>query len=271
MKNPNSPWNRLKTWLKNRWSGSDYPGGEQRFQVLFFAKDVATFVLLPVLAVILSRAVTAGASSPKRKAAEPRKTVVGEAPTSQVLEFGPLRTKQVTQNVASRAPGTLVKVRLLNSVEAYSTTPVHAQIIDGGLGGRFLGGVLIGDGASDTGVQRINITFRFARDPRLEGTAFPVTARALSLNGTLGIEAFRKEGIFARSVYRGAQSGGQDAQAALDALDLKSIVIKALSAGLLQEFGGATEVERNRAQVLALKAGTEFFAELTDYFPTSGK
>lgn len=270
MKNPNSPLNRLKAWLQKRWSGSDYPGGESRFQILLFAKDLATFLLLPVMAVVLSRAITAGASAPKRRTAEPKKAVVGEVQTSQVLEFNPIKTRTGSQTVSARAPGTLVKVKLLNAVEAYSTTPVHAQIIDGGLGNRFIGGSLIGDGASDNGVHRINITFRFARDPRLEGTAFPVAARALSPNGTLGIEAVRKEGFFARSVYRGANAGSQDAQATLDSLDLKSIVIKALSAGLLQEFGGAAEVERNRSQVLSLKAGTEFFAELTDYFPTGG-
>jgi hypothetical protein len=72
-------------------------------------------------------------------------------------------------------------------------------------------------------------------------------------------------------VYGSTVSGKEDAQAAIDSLDLKSIVIKALSAGLLQEFGAGAQVEKNRSQVLMLKAGTDFFAELTDYFPSEGK
>lgn len=271
MKNNNSPNNRLKSFLKDRWSAADVPGLEPRFQISRFGKDVATFIVLPIAAIFISKAISARDTSEKKKAHEARKVSVQEPAHSQVIEFTKASGQGLSFSVGKRAPGTLVRLRLLNQVEAYSSTPVHAQIVDGGLGTSLIGGTLIGDGAGDAGFQRINITFRFAKDPNREGIAFPVAARALSLDGTLGIAAVKKEGMFARSVYGASVSGKEDAQAAIDSLDLKSIVIKALSSGLLQEFGAGSQVEKNRSQVLTLKAGTEFFAELTDYFPSAGK
>jgi translation initiation factor 1 (eIF-1/SUI1) len=272
MKNPNSPWNRLKANLAARWKAADIPGMEPRFQLSRFGRDVATFVILPIFAVFVSKALSAEGSQKKGKNQDGRKVTIQEPSHSQVIEFlKPKGIGRVGSVVGKRAPGTLVRLRLLNQVEAYSSTPVHAQILDEGLGGRFRGGVLIGDGASDAGFQRINVTFRVARDPNSQGIAFPVAARALSLDGTLGIAALKKEGMFARSVYGSAVAGKEDSQGAIDNLDLKSIVIKALSAGLLQEFGAGAQVVKNRSQVLMLKAGTDFFAELTDYFPSEGK
>ena len=271
MKNPNSFLNRIKAKLAGRWKGVDYPGGEARFQVLFFAKDLATFVLVPVLAMVFTRALSADSSPERRKRQESRKEALSIQARSQIVVFSRSGAKVVAVGPSKRAPGTLVKLKLLNMVEAYSSTPVHARIMDDGLGGNFIGGTLIGDGSGDSGVQRINITFRIARDRNQQGVAFPIAARALSLDGTLGIVALKKEGAFARSVYNGAAGAKEDAQAALDSMDLKSVVIRALSAGLLQEFGSGAGVERNRSQVLTLRAGTEFFAELTDYFPSEGK
>lgn len=269
--NQNSPINKLKATLAARWKSADAPGMEPRFQISRFGKDVATFVLLPITAIFVSKALSAQGLTDKRKSQDARKTTVQEPASSQVIEFARARTSGPGFIAGKRAPGTLVKLRLLNQVEAYSSTPVHAQIVDGGLGDRLIGGTLIGDGAADPGVQRINVTFRFARDPNRMGVAFPVAARALSLDGTMGIAALKKEGFFARSVYGSAAPAKEDAQAAMDSLDLKSIVIKALSAGLLQEFGSGAQVEKNRSQVLMLQAGTVFFAELTDYFPSAGK
>lgn len=54
-------------------------------------------------------------------------------------------------------------------------------------------------------------------------------------------------------------------------MDFKQIIFKALSAGLLQEFGSSSQVEKNRSQVLTLQPSSEFFAELTDFFPGAGK
>jgi hypothetical protein len=271
MKNQNTSWNRFKAFLSARWKASDYPKGEPRFQVLLFVKDIGIFILIPIVAVVLSRSCSVSSSGEKRKIQSQKKVEAVENNHSQVIEFKKSGPRVQSFGGAKRAPGTLIKVRLMNVVEAYSSTPVYAQIVDKGLGDRFFGGTLIGDGVSDTGFQRINITFRIARDPSELSIAFPVAARALSLDGTLGVAALKKEGVFARAVYGGATTGTQDAQTSLDSVDLKSIVIKALSAGLLHEFGAGTQVERNRAQVLALRSGAEFFAELTDYFPSEHK
>lgn len=270
MKNPNSPWSRLKSALKARWMGSDLPGMEPRFQLAKFGRDIATFIVLPTLAILLSKGLSAKEGFERKREPQVKRAASQEAAGSQVIEFSKAKGSS-TSVVGKRAPGTLVKLRLLNQVEAYSTTPVHAQIVDGGLGRRFIGGTLIGDGTGDAGFQRINISFHVARDPGNTAMAYPVVARALSLDGTFGVAALKKEGFFARSVYGAAIGGKEDLKSEVDALDLKSIVIRALSAGLIQEFGGGAQVERNRSQVLMLQAGTEFFAELTDYFPSAGK
>lgn len=60
-------------------------------------------------------------------------------------------------------------------------------------------------------------------------------------------------------------------QGKIDSMDFKQIIFKALSAGLLQEFGSSSQVEKNRSQVLTLQPSSEFFAELTDFFPGAGK
>lgn len=269
MKNPNSPLNKLKSYIANRWYSPDYPGGENRFQLRSFALDISTYVLLPVLAVFLSRSFSVAegktkVSSSKVKMTKPE----GVKDGSQVIVFG--SGGGVSSGVAKKAPGTLVRVRLQNTVESYSSTPVFAQIVDGSLGRSFIGGILIGDGTADTGFNRLNIAFRFARSPNDSHSAFPISARALSLNGTLGLEAQKKEGFVARSALRAGNQNGQEG-AGSGGLDLKDIVIRALSSGLAQEFGSAATVEQNRLQVLTLQAGVEFFAELTDFYPAAGQ
>jgi hypothetical protein len=274
MKNPNSRFNRLKEFLKGRWQNSDYPGGAARFQLPALGKDLVTFVALPAGAVFLWHSLSEAASSPRRSSARalPTEQARVDVSKSQVIEFrSDRRGLRGAVMLPKRAPGTLVRVRLLNVVEAYAAAPVHVQIVDAGLGPAFLGGTLIGDGTGDANFDRMNIVFKVARDSVHEALAFPIAARALSLNGTLGLEADKKEGAFTRAVYGAGSSGAGMALGNLDSMDLKSIVVKALTAGLTQEFGNGSEIERNRAAVLALKPGTEFFAELTDYFPAAGR
>ena len=148
---------------------------------------------------------------------------------------------------------------------------MHAQIVDTGLGRNFVGSTLIGDAVSNSNYDRIDITFRYVRDQRKVGIAIPISARALSLDGTLGLDAKKKEGFFARAALNSSGSIVQDAKGGSDGSDLKSIVTKALTAGLMQEFGAVSQVERNRAQVLTLQPPAEFFVELTDFFPGTGR
>jgi hypothetical protein len=87
------------------------------------------------------------------------------------------------------------------------------------------------------------------------------------LDGTLGIEAGKKEGFIARSAIGSAAIGSQGLQKGGNANSFQEMLLKALSAGLFSELGNSTQVERNRAQVLTLAPLKEFYAELTDFFP----
>jgi hypothetical protein len=275
MKNPNAPIERLKKGISNRWSASDYPGAEPRFQFPLLAKDAGIFILLPLLAVITVKACEGVVRSPKRPKSSQSSIDRGrmDGSRSQIITFAPKGVPggSMSGGVPKRSPGSLVKVRLLNVVETYSTAPVHAQIIDGSLGSRLQGGTLIGDATPDAAFDRISITFRFARDPNREGVAVAISARALSLDGTLGLEAEKKEGFIARSAIGSAASGSQDMQRGNGSNDLQNLLLKALTAGLFQEMGSAAGVAKNRAQVLRLPPQTEFFAELTDFFPGASR
>jgi len=274
MKNPNSLASRLKRHLAARWSSEDYPGADPRFQVLLFAKDVGTYLLLPLGAVFLYKFVDSPSPGQRRPVASVRSqdASINAGSRSQIIEFkGSGGTTVSNGAFAKRSPGTLVRLRLLNVVETYSTAPVHAQVIDAGLGDRLIGATLIGDAAPDTNFERINITFRFVRDPNRVASAAQVSARALSLDGTLGLEANKKEGFVARAAIGSAHTSTQEMQGKGSSTDLKDILFRALTAGLVQELGNDTQVERNRAQVLTLPPSKEFFAELTDYFPGNSK
>ena len=278
MKNPNSPANRMKRGLFDRWSAEDYPGAEPRFHIGLFIKDVAVFILLPTVVLIVAKSCDGPTSSQKKKSQEVKRDYSrGDVGKSQIIDFVPRGklgngTSATYAGISKRAPGSLVKLKLMNVVETYSTAPVHAQIVDEGLGKALMGGTLIGDANPDPNFERITITFKYAKDPSRENVAVPVAARALSLDGTLGLNAGKKEGFFARSVYNSATGSAQEAQGKMGAsVDLKEVLFRALTSGLVQEFGAQSQVERNRSQVLTLQPATEFFAELTDFFPGSLK
>jgi hypothetical protein len=274
MKNENTLWRRSWRNLRKRWNAEDYPGAEPRFHFGKLAKDIGIFLCLPlVAALVASYAVNHKSGSPKRqgKEEESRSRYQSAEAHSQIINFGGKGGRSLAPPV-KRAPGALVRVRLLNVVETYSTAPVHAQIVDAGLGTAMTGGTLIGDASPDTNFERISISFRFARDPGRESVAFPISARALSLDGTFGLEAAKKESFLTRAALGSAGTATQDAQSKLSGTgDFAQILLRALTAGLTQEFGDGTQVEKNRAEVLTLQPQTEFFAELTDYFGGSSR
>jgi hypothetical protein len=274
-KNPNSKWERTKRFFISRYSKIDYPGAEPRFCVRAFGFDLGVFILCPFLLFALTQFVFGSSSTKPRRKTEVihRDTLRAEQRKSQIIDFSgskPATSKTGTRSFGfkRKSPGSLVRLRLMNVIETYSTAPVHAQVIDRGLGNALIGGILIGDATPDPNFDRIQMAFRYVRDPQREGVAAPINARALSLDGTLGLEAGKREGFTARSVYRSAQrvtpAGG-------GGLDLKELIIRALSAGMVQEFGDTARVESNRAHVLSLDPEQEFFAELTDFFPGGNK
>lgn len=269
MSNQNAPINKLKQHFKERWRGEDYPGGSPRFQLGKLAKDIAVFVALPAFAVIAVKSCTRQPKEKRPPAVQSnRDSGRFGANNSQIITFA---HQSGNPAVVRRAPGTLVRVRLLNVVETYSTAPVHALIVDNGLGVNLRGGTLIGDAVPDSAFERINITFRFAKDPRKESFASSISARALSLDGTLGLEASKKEGFVTRSALSSASSTSQDVGGKGDLSDFKQVLFRALTVGLVKEFGSESQVEKNRGNVLTLQPASEFFAELTDYFPGAGK
>ncbi len=274
MTNPNSPVNRMKKSLWARWSAEEYPGATPRFQIGLFGKDVGIFLFTPLLSVIMFKACeNAFSKSDQKKVAQASYRQNGglDGPKSQIIDFGSHIPTSPNSGFVKRAPGSLVKLKLLNVVETYSNTPVHAQVVDSGLGANLYGGTLIGDAVSDTNFDRINITFKFAKDPRRENIALPISARALGLDGTLGVIAQKKEGFFTRGVYGSVPTAAQGTQGKTDGMDFRDIIVKALASGFMHEFGNDAQVERNRAQVLSLRPGIEFFAELNDFFPGSVK
>jgi len=268
MKNPNSPGKRLKSFLTSRWSAEDYPGGDARFQLTLFSKDIGIFILLPVIAVIISKSIEKSFHQPKKSPEKQlsRDRYTGDVSRSQIIVFNHLGSANLNSGVVKRSPGSLVKLRLSNVVETYSNAPVHAQIVDGGLGQTLLGGTLIGDATPDSTFDRINIVFRYVRDPNQASIAYSISARALSLDGTLGIVASKKEGFFTRGVLGSASGAGQN-KSSNNSAEFKDILFHALAAGFVQEFNSGTQVEKNRSQVLSLQPNLEFFAELTDFFP----
>jgi len=267
----NSTLQRQKDRLVARWMEEDYPGGTPRFQIGLLIKDVVVFCVLPLSAVIFYKMVEASISGTS-KTTQRRQTEAkndSNQKNSQIIHFGGQgsSSKGGKLGFAKRAPGTLVRVRLQNVVETFSNAPVHAQVVDNNLGKEFLGGTLIGDATPESGSGRIKIDFRFVRHPRRADLAIPISARAMSLDGTFGVAGTKKEGYFARAAIRSAATNNNTVDTGTDKEDFKTLVARAVASGLMQEFQSDAAVAHNNAQVLTLKPATEFYVELTDYFP----
>ena len=268
MRSVNS-FSRQKERILARWSEEDYPGGTPRFQLSLLAKDLVVFGLIPISAIILFKIIEAGLSTPSRSPTRPRAEAGRDRPEkqSQIINFVNRSGGGDVFGFSKRAPGTLVKVRLMNVLETLSNAPVHAQVVDYGLGKAFFGGTLIGDATAEPSSGRVNISFRFVRHPKRIHLAVPISARAMSLDGTFGIAAVKKEGFFARAAIQSASSNPNTVDTGTDKQDMRTLVARALAAGMMQEFQSEASVAHNNAQVLTVKPMTEFFVELTDYFP----
>ncbi|MBN8542609.1 MAG: hypothetical protein J0L82_19620 [Deltaproteobacteria bacterium] len=267
-----NPFQKHKERLLKRWIEEDYPGGTPRFQLALLAKDIVVFCLIPISAIIFYKVVESSISAPTKSTDRKRAEIKIDRMEkhSQIISF------QGSNSVGSgnrgfsfpkRAPGTLVKVRLMNVLETFSNTPVHVQIMDQGLGREFIGATIIGDASPENSTGRVTMNFKFVRHPRRLEVAVPISARALSLDGTYGVNGSKKEGLFARAAIRSAANNPNSVDAGADNGDFKTLVARAVAAGLMQEFQSEASTAHNRAQVLTLKPMTEFFVELTDYFP----
>jgi hypothetical protein len=155
----------------------------------------------------------------------------------------------------------------MNVVETFGNAPVHAQIMDAGLGRQFMGATIIGDASPENNSGRISMNFKFVRHPSQIEVAVPISARALSLDGTFGVSGMKKEGFFARATIRSAANNPNIIDGGADNGDFKTLVARTLAAGLMQEFQSEASTAHNQAQVLTLQPMSEFFVELTDFFP----
>ncbi len=206
---------RKKDRFVKRWQAADFAGGKERFQIKLFMRDLLVFVVLPLGTVVLyklaesiARPALAGSGSQEAVA-----LLKSDPSKSQIIRFGGSQTRSYgVSGVGKRSPGTLVRLRLMNRVESFDGASAHAQIIDSSLGSRFVGGTAIGDVVSDPSTNRVALNFRFIRDPKNAAAAFPVAARAMSLDGTAGLAAKKKEGFFARAALRSGSSGEAKAE-----------------------------------------------------------
>lgn len=258
----------LKEKLANRWCREEFPGGTPRFEPKLLAKDIAVFALIPTCAALTLRAVSGSQTSIKSKRLTTLSASEKNTPTAQIINFEEPTSSRADRGskTLKRTAGTLVRVRLLNTVETFEEAPVHARILDNGLGHVFQGGTLIGKAISDPNSGRIKVDFTLARYPNSSSIAEPIAARALALNGTLGIEGSKKEGFFARATLR----AGSGTKPSVDETgDFKTLVARAVANGLMQEFSEEMSAKSTQAQVYTLTPGAEFFVELTDVFPSS--
>lgn len=262
---------KQKEKLFKRWFEEDYPGGTPRFQIGLLAKDIAVFFLIPVCAIVFFKVVENSLSAPSKPTARKRVDDNGDRiqKQSQIIHFvqqGNSSGGKSNYNFPRKSPGTLVKVRLMNVVETFSNAPVHVQVVDAGLGNEFVGATIIGDASPESGTGRITMNFKFVRHPKRADLAVPISARALSLDGTYGVTGTKKEGMFARAAIRSAANNPNTVGAGADNGDFKTLVARAVAAGFMQELQSDVSVAHNRAQVLSLNPMTEFFVELTDFF-----
>lgn len=256
----------LPSKLFQRWLEEDYPGGKARFQIRLFIRDIAVFVFLPVGSMAALRVFESTQQAPSRSVISRDRAPEAGDRKSQIVRFEGPAPEGSFSSKSRRAPGTLVHVRLQNVVDTFSTAPVHALVTDDSLGKQFYGAVVIGEATAEAGVGRITMTFHHARDPRNPSVAIPLAARALSQDGTFGVEAVKKEGFFARAAI-GSSVGAAPELGSNEGADFKSIVARIVAGGLMREFQSEATQANNRAQVFTLHPDTDFLLELTDYFP----
>jgi hypothetical protein len=168
--------------------------------------------------------------------------------------------------VVRASSGTLVRVRLLNSLETFDTVPAFVQVVDYALGQAFYGWTLVGDATGDGNVNRVKIGFHMARSPR-GSSSLELSGQALSLDGTLGIKAEKVEGMASRALIgAGKSAGGGIANSVKGSGDLSSLLLRALLTGLETEITSDMGAAYNQGAALSLKPGKEFFVQLTENF-----
>lgn len=182
-----------------------------------------------------------------------------------VLSF----VKENNNNSASKGKliahkGTLVKVRLLNKLEAFDSVPVFAQITSHALGSKYFGAALIGTASGDGSVGRIKMTFSSLKPKNTSIAPFDFEGQALSHDGTLGVRATKLEGFGSRALITGSQDLLSSDLSTGKQGGLAGLLAKALVKGLQQESSKNLDTFSKSASVLSLPAGTKFYVQLTE-------
>ncbi len=230
-------------------------------------------ICIAIVVIILSMGIPLGGyklfieKDASQKKNDPAETIAelssGEAAEgSFIIHFDENLKANGAAKAVKASAGTLVKVRLLNTLKTFDTVPVFAQVLDYSLGKRFLGWTLVGDAGGDSNTNRIKMDFQLVRNPR-STTSYAFSGQALSLDGTLGIPAEKLEGMAGRSLLGAARSG----TSSLSGSDnFSSFLLKALIKGIQQEASSDLNPIYNQASALSLKSGQEFFIQLTEDF-----
>jgi len=258
--------------LKSMFSSSQTPSSQKPsldprrvwIAVLFISLTLATGALFG----FLSNGGTGNSDDeghPQDEAAQAGQNAAQEG--SLVIHFKDGHGNAGTKGAYVRASsGTLVRVRLLNSLETFDTVPTFVQVVDYALGQSFYGWTLVGDASGDSNVDRIKMSFHHARSPR-GNASLEISAQALSLDGTLGVKAQKVEGMSQRALTGAGKSvGGGLAGAVQGSGDLSSLLLRALLTGLQNEISSDLGSAYNRGAALSLKPGEEFFVQLTENF-----
>jgi len=162
--------------------------------------------------------------------------------------------------------GTLVRVRLLNTLETFDTVPAFVQVVDHSLGSSFYGWTLIGDASGEGDSGRIKMNFRTLRSPK-GNTSRELNGQALSLDGRLGIRAQKSENFTNRAfIGSGKGAAGGLSGSGNSSGDLASLLVRTLLRGLETEMSADLGTAYKNAVTLKLSSGHEFFVQLTESF-----
>ncbi len=168
--------------------------------------------------------------------------------------------------------GTLVRVRLQNTLETFESVPVFVQVIDYALGNTLYGATLIGEATGDSSSGRIKMSFSTLKPKNSSTAPKEFSGRALSLDGTLGIRADKSENLMNRSLLRGGSNllGEKVPDSISQGGGISGLLTKALIRGLQEEGSLDLGVHSNRAAVLELAPGAEFYVQLTESLFSGG-
>ena len=266
-KNNSVAQNKFKAYFKNRWFVRDTPESEPRFKSNLLARDFGVFLAIPIMTLVFWKMCENAIGASERTKVKKRRVMKQKFSNEiipQIISFTSENNKKFVDGIKIKSIGTLVRIKLLNRVEVYGSSPVHAQIVGIGLGKALRGSRLIGEAVADETYNRITINFNILRTSRGERKSYRISARALSLNGTFGLEAQRGKNLITRAALRTKFKMDNEND---ESKNLIQMIISAIFDPLSKELNKDIQEKRRLANVLMLSPPKQFFAELLEQFP----